>query len=138
VPSRSRRQLGLWIHCLLLLHVVLLYVSLGRLIEVLNAIRAQPRLILNLFLGKRGVGLGPIVGILLQYREYGRLIILDITFWAMQVRCPVVHDVNLLCLDPLTLVGKVLLPLPSRYETLVGHIPLIVEILRRRALIVPK
>jgi hypothetical protein len=65
VPSRSRCQLGLWIHGLLLLHVILLYVSLGRLIEVLKAICAQPRLILNLFLGKRRVGLGPIVGILL-------------------------------------------------------------------------
>ena len=56
----------------------------------------------------------------------------------MQVWGPVVYDVDLLCLDPLTLVGKVLLPLPSRYETLIGNVPLIVEILRRRALIIPK
>ena len=56
----------------------------------------------------------------------------------MQVRCTVIYDVDLLCLDPLTLVGKVLLPLPPRYETLVGHVTLIAEILRRRALIIPK
>ena len=56
----------------------------------------------------------------------------------MQVRCPVIHDVNLLCLYPLPLVEKVLLTLSSRYETLVGHVTLIVEILRRGALIISK
>ena len=56
----------------------------------------------------------------------------------MQVRCPIVYDVDLLRLYPLSLVGKVLLTLSSRYETLVGDVPLIVEILRRGALIVSK